>query len=35
MGWVVSATPRLLNTPAFHGTLCIVGWVGPSAGLDG
>jgi hypothetical protein len=35
MGWVVNATPRPLYPREKPSTYCIVGWVGPSAGLVG
>ena len=35
MGWVVNNTPRPLYLQEIPGTLCIGGWVGPRAGLDG
>jgi hypothetical protein len=35
LGWVVNATPRPLYPRERPGTLCIGGWVGPRAGLDG
>jgi hypothetical protein len=35
MGWVVKATPRPLHPWERPGTLCIGGWKGPRAGLDG
>ena len=34
-GWVVNATTRPLYPRERPGTHCIVGWVGPRAGLDG
>ena len=35
MGWVVNATPRPIYPQERPGSHCIVGWVGPTAGLDG
>jgi hypothetical protein len=35
MGCVVNATPRPLYPRELPGTLCIQGWVGPKARLDG
>jgi hypothetical protein len=35
MGWVVNATPRPLYPRESPDTLCIEGWVGSRAGLDG
>ena len=36
MGWVFNATPRPLYPPGKRpGALCIGGWMGPRAGLDG
>jgi hypothetical protein len=35
MGWVVNATPRLLFPQEKPGTLCLGGYVGPRADLDG
>ena len=35
MGWVVIATLRPLYPKEIPVTLCIGGWVGPRAGLDG
>jgi len=35
MGWVVNATPRLHYPRERPDTLCIGGWVGPRAGLEG
>jgi hypothetical protein len=34
MGWVVNAKPRPLFPQERPGTHCIVGWVGPKAGLE-
>jgi hypothetical protein len=33
--WAVNATPRPLYPRERPGTLCLGGWVGPRAGLDG
>jgi hypothetical protein len=35
MGWAVNATPRLLYPRERPSILCIGGWVGPRAGLNG
>jgi hypothetical protein len=34
MGWVVNAVPQPLQSQERPGTHCIVGWVGPRAGLE-
>jgi hypothetical protein len=34
-GWVVNITPQPLYPRERPGTHCVVGWVGPWAGLDG
>ena len=35
MGWVFNATCQLLYTREWHGTHCVVRWMGSRAGLDG